>query len=341
MGMPSIEIKFRELAGSFITRGNRGIIFTILKDTLPESVRNPVTLRSNADIPDGLTDFNTTQLKLALMGYVNPPQKVIAYFITPNAEGSDADYSEALKYAQTVKFTYMFIPTVEADKKTDDIVSFVKTERDNNHLIKAVLPNAKGDSEGIINYTTDTVTDDDNVTYSAEQYCGRIAGILAGTPMDISATFAPLSELIDCAHITNDDMDKAVDSGEFIVFWDGTKVKTGRAVNSLVTTNAEKGTQYQKIKIVEAMDMIADDIRMTAEDKYIGKYPNSYDNKNLLISAILTYLEGLRDANVLSSYSIEIDTHANELYLKGRGVDTSTMTDQELKEADTDRKSVV
>lgn len=335
MPMPSIEIKFRELAASFIKRGERGIIFTILKDTLPEGVKNPVTLRSNEDIPKGLTDFNTKQLKLALIGYQNPPKKVIAYFIKSETADTAADYSEAIEYAKTLRFTYMFIPTVETDKKTDDIVSFVKTQRTNNHLIKAVLPNAKADTEGVVNYTTASVTDDDGNTYTAEQYCGRIAGILAGTPMSISATYAPLNELVDCTHLSNEDMDKAVDAGEFIVWWDGDKVKTGRAVNSLVTTTQEKNTQFQKIKIVEAMDMIADDIRMTAEDKYIGKYANSYANKCLLLSAILTYLEGLEDDSVLSSYDVHIDTHANELYLKGRGTDTTDMTDDDLKKANT------
>lgn len=93
--------------------------------------------------------------------------------------------------------------------------------------------------------------------------------------------------------LTKEQLDTAIDSGEFVLFHDGEKVKVGRGVNSLKTTSQEKGEAFKKIKIVETMDMIQNDIRMTAEDGYIGKYANSYDNKCLLIMAVKGYLEEL------------------------------------------------
>ena len=54
--------------------------------------------------------------------------------------------------------------------------------------------------------------------------------------------------------------------------WDGEKVKVCRGVNSFQTTNGNQGDSFKKIKLVEAMDMIKDDITMTAQDNYIGKY---------------------------------------------------------------------
>lgn len=330
MGMPSIQIAFTELAASAIRRGDRGIIAMILKDTLPEGVNNPVVLTSNGDIPAGISEANKTQLKLALMGYVNPPKKVIAYFLPADA----ADYEAAFTYFASVKFTYLVVPTVTTDAKTADVVSYVKDQRANNKLIKAVLPNVKADSEAIINVTTTSFIENDK-TFTTEQYCSRIAGIIAGTPMAISATYAPLNELSDCTHLSVEDMDKAVDAGEFIVFWDGEKVKTGRAVNSLTTLAQGKNVQFQKIKVVETMDMIADDIRTTAEDNYIGKYANTYDNKCLLLSAIGNYFRGLVDDDVLASYSINIDVEANKKYLEGKGIDTSEMTWDDIKKANT------
>jgi hypothetical protein len=264
------------------------------------------------------------------MGYVNTPLRVVVYVLPEDAE----DYSDAFQYLRTVKFNYLVCPTVETDGHTADVVSYVKTERDGNKLIKAVLPNTKGDSEGIINYTTEKVYVDEK-TYTAEQYCSRIAGIIAGTPLSISCTYAPLTELTDCTRLDKAAMDKAVDAGELIVWWDGEKVKTGRGVNSLTTLTEEKNTQFQKIKIVDTMDMIADDIRMTTEDNYIGKYPNSYDNKCLLISAIGNYFEQLDADNVIESYEIGVNTEANRAYLKGRGEDVDSMSDDEIKQANT------
>jgi hypothetical protein len=83
------------------------------------------------------------------------------------------------------------------------------------------------------------------------------------------------------------------------------------------------------------MDIIANDIRMTAEDNYLGKYPNTYDNKCLLISAIGNYFDGLVSENVLQRWSLDIDVEANKRYLTGKGVDVSAMTDQDIKEANT------
>ena len=93
---------------------------------------------------------------------------------------------------------------------------------------------------------------------------------------------------------------------------------------------------FKKIKIVEIMDLIRTDITATAEDSYIGKYANTYDNKLLLVTAIRGYFMGLeQDQLVQPGYTVDIDVSAQEQYLVARGVDTSEMTEQEIREADT------
>ncbi len=330
MGMPSISISFTELAASAIARGDRGIIAMILKDTVPEGESKAVVISTANDVPTYLSETNKEQIKLALMGYVNAPLRVIAYVIGTEA----ADYTDALDYFKTVKFDYLVVPTVETDGKTNDIVSYVHAERAENKLIKAVLPNTVADTEGVINFATEKVYANDT-EYDTEEYCSRIAGIIAGTPLSISCTYAPLPELTDCTRLSKSEMDDAVDEGKLIVWWDGEKVKTARGVNSLTTLTDSKNTQFQKIKIVDAMDMIANDIRMTAEDNYLGKYANSYDNKCLLLSAIGNYFDQLVADNVLQNYTVEIDVDANRAYLKGKGQNVDTMSDDEIKQANT------
>lgn len=329
MGMPSVTISFTEKAATAVKRGERGRVALILKDTnIPE--QNPVVCLSNEDIPKTLSEKNKEQIKLALMGYVNAPKKVVAFVIS---EGTEA-YGEALDFLKTIPFDYLAVPGAETDGVKQDIISYVKAQRQQKKLIKAVLPNAEADHEGIINYATEKVTADGK-EYTAEEYCARIAGIIAGTPITISSTYAPLMELTDCTRLTKEEMDKAVDAGKFIVWHDGEKVKTARAVNSLVTTTVEKGDSFKKIKIVEAMDMISNDITKTAEDSYLGKYPNSYDNKCLLLSAIHSYLKQLMNDGVLSSEQVEINTGANMAYLEEHGIKTEDMDENALKMADT------
>lgn len=340
MGMPSITISFNEKAASAIKRGERGVIAMILKDVVPE--KNPINITSVLDVPDELSNENKEQIKLALMGYINPPKKVIAYVIEENPteieenpdENKTDNYKEALTAFESIKFDYLVVPTVETDGKTQDIVDYVKAQREADKLIKAILPNAKGDSEGIINFTTAELRENDK-TYTTEQYCSRIAGIIAGTPLNMSCTYASMTELTDCTRLARAEEDKAVESGELIAWFDGEKVKLARGVNSLTTTTGNKGEQFKKIKIVDAMDMISSDIKITIQDNYIGKYANTYDNKCLLISAIGNYLDSLIKEEILSESSISIDIEANRSFLKEKGMDTDSMSEYEIKTANT------
>ena len=330
MGMPSIGIFFTELAATAIQRGDRGIIAMILKESSLGLLKNPIVCASAEDVPSSLKEENQEQINLALMGYVNTPKKIIAYVIQDSAE----NYDDALDYLKTVKFDYLVVPTVETDEQIAAIVSYVKSQRTEDKLIKAVLPNVAGDNEGIINYATEEVMVGDK-KYTTEQYCARIAGIIAGTPLSISCTYAPLSELTDCRRHTKEEMDASEEAGKFIVWWDGEKVKTGRGVNSLTTMTEKKNKQFRKIKVVDIMDLITNDLRMAIEDQYIGKMPNTYDNKCLLVSGIGNYFERLNRENIIGSYEIGIDVSANRSYLKENGKDVDSMSDTDIKTANT------
>lgn len=256
------------------------------------------------------------------------------YYSRSSTKVNVTDYTPAYGYLATTKFNYLVVPTASTDGTTASIVAFIKDMRADYNLVKAVLPNANADHEAIINVTTPQFIEGDTI-YTTEQYCARIAGIIAGTGLTHSATFAPLNELDDCTRLSRGDADDAADKGQFVALWDGEKVKMGRAINSLVTTSQGKGTQFQKIRIVDAMDMIGTDIRKTCEDSYIGKYANTYSNKLSLIAAIGGYFDGLVLDTVIAGYDINIDIDANENYLKSRGIDTSDMSDDELKRANT------
>lgn len=84
------------------------------------------------------------------------------------------------------------------------------------------------------------------------------------------------------------------------------------------------------------MDLIRTDITATAEDEYVGKYANSYDNKMLLVAAIRGYFMGLEQSGLVQpGYTVDIDVEKQEQYLVSRGVDTEAMSETELREADT------
>jgi len=332
LGLPSIDIVFQNTASTAIQRGERGTVVLLLKDTVPAT--NPIVMTSTAEIPTSLTADNIAQINLAWLGYQNPPKKVIAYIIA----SATTDYTVAETALETMKWDYIAFPAIET-AETAAFVTWIKACRDSKNLkVKAILPNTVADYEGVINFATDDIIVG-TTTYTATEYCSRIAGILAGTPLTMSATFAPLTEVDDVPHHTKAELDALIAAGKFVLFNDGEKVKVARAVNSLTTTTTAKGEDFQKIKIVDILDQIYSDITTTANDNYIGKYSNNYDNKCILVAAINTYLTSMAKSGILDideTNSVSIDTDANQAYLESKETgSTADMTTQELKEANT------
>ena len=181
-----------------------------------------------------------------------------------------------------------------------------------------------------------------NKKYTPEAFCSRIAGLLAGTSYKISSTFAVLEEVSACEKLDKDALDTAVDSGKFVVFYDGEKVKVAKGVNSLTTVQKGKADSWKKIRVVETMDMINDDLVLLAEDNYIGKYPNTYSNKCLLISAINSYLKELERNGLIQDYEIGLDTEAiKEYIIENKEVsrdEAEAMSEEEIKKQYTDNK---
>ncbi|MFZ7103356.1 MAG: phage tail sheath subtilisin-like domain-containing protein [Peptococcaceae bacterium] len=334
MGLPNINVEFKSKATSAIKRSEKGVVAMILKDAAI-GAQGAHMMTNITQIPADLGAINKAYIEQAFIGYVNAPRKVIAYVLPDTAP----DLHEALAYLETQTFDYLVgPPDCDSDEATA-LATWISSQRANNFTPKAVLPAKAADSEAIVNFTTDEIKVD-AAEYATAGYCSRIAGLIAGTPMTISCTYAPLPEVTDVKRLTKAEMDGAIDNGEFIIFQDGEKVKVGRAVNSLLTTTQDKGDIFKKIKIVEAVDMIKNDIRMTAQDNYIGKYANSYDNKCLLIAAVGGYFTQLEQIGILQAGSslVGIDLAAQEAYLQSTGVDTSVMTEQEIKEANTGDK---
>lgn len=338
---PQVSVTFTELGISAITRGDKGTVALIVRDGAEQA---PFAITQASQIPTALGKDTQDYIKRTFLGYVSPPKKVIVYVIAPKAAQTAAEgetpagngLTDALDYMAAQVFDYLCGPADCTAEEAADIASWVKSQRLNNGAkFKAVLPNHRADNYAIVNFTGDAMTDGTTVWTTAE-YCSRIAGLLAGTPMKIAATYAPLPELSDCARLTKEEADEAVGSGELSLRWDGRKVKLNRAVTSLTTTSQGMLDSFKKIKIVEIMDLIRTDITATAEDEYVGKYANSYDNKLLLVTAIRGYLMGLEQSGLVQpGYTVDIDVDAQEQYLVARGVNTDELSEQELREADT------
>ena len=336
MGLPVMNVIFVAAARNSIRRSERGTVGMIIKDTKVPA-KNPAIIYKEKDIPEELSETNKEQIQFALKGNDTAPSKIIVYVLETNAE----NYSKALDYFSFKKVTWLCCPTVKADSQESAVVSWVKEQREGRNKVKAVLPENTADDEGIVNYATSSVTVGEK-EYDPEAFCSRIAGLLAGTSYKISSTFAVLEDVQDCERMDKTALDTAIDAGKFMLFYDGEKVKAARGVNSMTKVKASKSEPWKKIRVVETMDMIHDDLILLAEDNYIGKYPNTYDNKCLLISAINSYLRELERSQLIQDYTVDLDVEAIKDYMiNNKGVsrdDAEAMSDAEIKKQYTDEK---
>lgn len=327
MGLPNIIIEFKSKASTAVRRGERGVVAVML---LEEGAETTVTkLEDITQMPEDLSEANKAYLQRTFLGGQRPV-RYVQLIRTDSVENG-------LPVLETIKFDYFAAPPEVTEKEVMTISIYFKTLRDNKKIrVKAVLPHCKADHESVINFTTDGIKVGDD-TYSAAEYCSRIAGMLAGTPLNVSCTYYVLSEVDDVPRFSKSELNERIDKGEFLIFHDGEKVKVGREINSLQTLGQNKGRIYTSIKGVDTMDMIYNDIHDTVEEVYIGKFANNYDNKCLIIVAIQTYLETLRNEAILDDgITVDIDLERQTMWLKENGVAVADMTEQEIKEANTE-----
>ena len=309
MGLPQLNITFADAAKRTVITTNRGTVALIVRDSAESVTGSVLSIKSAASIPEALSAENKAYIGTAFLGNVYAPRCVFAAVI-----GTESDIEDALTLLET---------------------EWITNRRAEGDVCKAVLPNCAADSEAVVNFTASGITVGSTVKTTAE-YCARVAGYLAGTPLSQSVTYGVLPEVSDITRLLKSAAEAAVDAGQLILIHDGEKVKFASGVTSLTTANTATAQRMKKIKTVEAMDAIRSELRLLVQDNYIGKYANSYDNKRLLITAILSYFRSLETEGVLAEGSTaEIDVEAQRKYLTSHGIDTTDMTEDDIKSANT------
>jgi hypothetical protein len=330
LGLPFVNVIFKSLGASAIPRRDRGVVALLIKDLVGPNFYEISNVSEIAALP--MDDKGKKQIELALIGNQFAPKKVIVM-----QDRFTSDFSAGYTWLETVQWDYLAIPDYVDTTHWVALDTFLKKMRSNGRMIKAVVNNTLyPDSEYVVNFRTTNIVSGTK-TYTTSEYCSRIAGLLAGTPLDSSVTYSVLPEVTGVRSYTKEQLSTAIGGGEFVIFNDGSKIKVARGVTSLKTTTADKGDSFKKIKIVEILDAIYSDITTAISDNYIGKYNNNYDNKVLLITAIQAYFRQLEIDQILDEgqNAVEIDLDAQRVYLQSKGINVANMTDQEIKEANT------
>ena len=329
MGLPEILIEFKTKAETAVRRSENGIVAVILLDNTDTEITG-CTYNYEKDIDK--TKWSVKNLDYLNLIFKGSPKRVIVERIA-----TDEDYEKALSRLKNKSWNWLTIPEINSEK-VQNISDWIIAQRSAKKTFKAVLAcsaaGVNANHEGVVDFATETIKVGAK-TYSSHEYCARIAGLLAGLPMTESATYKALPEIDSITESLTPDLD--IDKGQLILINDGEKIKVARGINSLHVISEDKTEDMKKIKIIEAIDLMRDDIKSTFEENYIG-INNSYDNKIMFVAAVNQYFDSLARQGILYDEAeniADIDVNAQREWLAQKYNDVSEYSDEQIRRAKT------
>lgn len=302
MGLPVIEINFKQKAGSIIERSSRGIACVIVRDDT-NSTAGYKRYKYETDIKT--TDYSADNLAAIKRCFLVAVNEVIVINVP-----TEAEFSDAAAILTMLKYNYVCACEV-ADQQP--LANYIRTKNSNSKgkkYIAVVNGITTADSMYIINVKNAKVTlADTGEIVPMVKYLPRLVSLLANLPMNRSCTYYTLTDLVDCEDVETAEktLDMLINEGWLCLFNDDGDIRIARGVNSLVTITSTETEDMQKIIIVESMNMIREDIYGEYKNNYVGKYKNHYDNQCLFISAVNGYFRQLQLAEILDP---EYDNHS-------------------------------
>lgn len=303
--LPNIDIIFTQKAVTAVQRSERGVLCVIVKDKQQDSGVKKFVYKRLADVTT--TDYETsnyTALKRAFDVAVN---KV---YVLRCAEATEL--TDIVKELDKIKFNYVCTNVKALQQDIANQVVQYNKDNQGHKCVAVVSEVTTADSKYVINLKGTGGTLKDSTAVKAEDYLIRIASTLCNLPMNRSLTYYVFEDLAswDDTYLTTEKpIGDWISKGWLTLINDDDEVKCGRAVNSLTTFTSTDTEDMSYIIIVEAMNLIIEDIYTTFKDYYVGKYKNTLSNQRLFITSVNAYFRQLMREEVLD------DSYDNHCYV--------------------------
>ena len=318
---PSISIAFKTLATTAIQRSERGTVCLILQDT--KATQKWYTFKTIADVETEKWDKDSIK-------YINLAMHYGAFKILVRVIQSGEDTSKVLKDLEMRKFNWLAYPKA-SETEDQTVVNWVKQQFGNTGAIGKTVKYVssfadKTDHVAIVELANGGTYKSIYGDFTAQEYTVAIAGLIAGMPLNRSADNYTMSDLKSVE-------DYEPKLGKFSLYNDEEVVKVNYGVNSKTTFDSTWKKDTRKIKVVEGMCFIVDDIRDTFKNYWLGKYINDYDNKMNFCSNITKVYFKEMSPNILNGdydNKVEIDIEAHKKVIITDGLEVNSMTDLEI-----------
>lgn len=309
---PGLYINFVQTAAAQITGGARGIVGIPLK-TYTGGTAVAETFYTVTDETDAGELFganNIQSIKFALQGGA---KEVLVY--TMPASPTTQDFADMRTAFDTRPFNVLVYDDNADSTEQDDALSWMQANKDEGKHFMIVFGGssaddadpAVGDARSIRladDYAVNLITGVKigGTSYSSAQYAPYIAGLIAGTPINKSITYAQVPVDDVTKRLTNSQITTSLSKGSLVLVHDGEKVKVEQGLCTSTTSS-----KAVKIRTIRARQAISTDVTKTAADAYIGKIDNNPDGQAALIAAVKAYLERLEASNVLDDPQVGLD----------------------------------
>lgn len=309
MGLPEITVTFKKLAETAARRSAGGFLCVLLRDTTSGVTWSVKEYKWLEEVK--ASDFSAANYKILARAFAAGPTKVTVVRL-----GASGTVEDAAPLLRSVAFNWIVAPYANMQEDLADYVKEINTSR-RVRKAKALVYQVEADDIHVVSACNPTVTiAGESTATPMVEYLPRLAGILAACPMDRSVTNYALDDLEAVADYTvgGDVVDPgdAVELGQMALYLDDDTIRIARGVNTLQTVTGDLIEDQKKIAVIEAQDLIQEDIVRTFKNYYLAKVRNSADNQALFVGDVLGYLRQLEAENILEAdYSkVDIDVDA-------------------------------
>lgn len=336
INLPQINITFKQLVSSFIERSERGNVILIVKDDTDKTFTTKV-YNQQTDLDADKALYTADNYAYVSDCFLGKPNKVTVIRI----DATEGVFADALDIVRGLEIGWMgTVEGTSTQADQDALVTFVKAQRANKKNFKCAVfsPTTPPNDKGVVVLENAHVTfNDSRGEETGDKAIPTLIGCLAGANVMKGTTYIVLSNLASVEEPA--DVSAAINSGKLVLINDDADVKIGVGINSLTdppegSSDPEAENDESYIEIVEAEDMIQDDIMKAFKSGYLGVLKNSLNNQMLFINEVNTYFDGLESIEVLDGEydnKADVDVSEQKAAWQSTGLDVSQMTDAQIR----------
>lgn len=173
--------------------------------------------------------------------------------------------------------------------------------------------------EGVVMVFPGIIDEQTGTALSGAQTAARVAGLIGRAGFNSSITKQSIGASEVTARLTNADVKSGLQAGLLLITMEGDTALVEQGINTLTTFTATKSRDFRKIRVVRALDAVAQTINTSLSASAVGVTSNDAAGRSWVTSLVRQALELFQQAGAIESgFTVAISDVAadsDELYL--------------------------